>query len=153
LLAASRTAIDGFEPPDPLTGTVVLGTALTVVLVVGATVPLGASVEFPGELSAAGALVPWAPVEEPAGDVAGAASAEAGPEPTSRKSPARSAKDAAHLRGLTTSFLGLELICVGSAASVVAGCARTERPAQGRGICNMALGGRQAPFWAADLGF
>ena len=50
------------------------------------------------------------PVWAPAGGEAGAVWAEAGPAFSTRKSPARSAKDATHLRGLTTSFLGLLLI-------------------------------------------
>jgi len=104
LLAASRNANDGVELPVPIEGTVVLVTGLTVVLVVGAAVVLtGTPVTG----------VPWTPAEAgaSAGGVAGAASAEAGPEPRSRKSPARSAKDAAHRRGLTTSIFGLALIC------------------------------------------
>jgi hypothetical protein len=106
LLADSRTDIEGFEPPVPPKGTVVLVTGLTVVLVVAGTVVAVAV----GAAGATVVAVPWAP-EAPAGGEAGAVSAEAGPEPRNRKTPARSAKDAAHLRGLTTSFLGLELIC------------------------------------------
>ena len=52
--------------------------------------------------------VPWDWV--PAGAGAGAVSAEAGPAFSTRKRPARSAKAATHLRGRTSSFLGLLLI-------------------------------------------
>jgi hypothetical protein len=99
--------MDGLELPDPLTGTVVLGAGLTVVLVV-----LGAAV-VGGVVDAVVALlpaVPWVPVEAPAGSLAGAVCAEAGPACSTRKRPARSAKDATHLRGLTTSILGWVLI-------------------------------------------
>lgn len=97
LLAASRMASDGLELPVPLAGTVVLVTGFTVVAVVDG-----------------GASVPWVPTGDgaPAGAVAGAVWAEAGREPSRTKSPARSANDAAHLRGLTTSLLGLTLICL-----------------------------------------
>ncbi|HET7721432.1 MAG TPA: hypothetical protein VFK43_15805, partial [Acidimicrobiales bacterium] len=95
------TASDGFDPPVPV-GTVVVGAAVAVAgaavvgVVAGATVVTGL------------AVVPWDWV--PAAVVAGAVSAEAGPAFSTRKRPARSAKDATHLRGLTTSFLVLELI-------------------------------------------
>ena len=110
LLAAWSTASDGFEPPLPPWGTVVLVTGAVVLVVAGASVVVGATAVFTVVLVTA---VPWAPGADgaSAGDVAGAASAEAGPEPKSKKRPARSAKDATHLRGLTTSFLGLVLIC------------------------------------------
>ena len=107
MAADSRIAIDGFELPDPLTGTVVLAVALTVVLVV-----LGAAV-VGGVVDAVVALlpaVPWVPVEVPAGSEAGAVWAEAGPACSTRKRPARSAKDATHFSGLTTSILVLVLI-------------------------------------------
>jgi len=116
LLAASRNANDGVELPVPIEGTVVLVTGLTVVLVVGSVLVLGAVPVVGATVVLTGTLVtvaPWTPAEAgaSAGGVAGAASADAGPEPRSRKSPARSAKDAAHRRGLTTSIFGLALIC------------------------------------------
>jgi len=134
-------AIEGFDDPPPWGTEVVTG--LTVVLVVaGAAVLLlaGAAVLL---VVADGAVVlltgatvlvvtpvppdvPWAPVVlAPAGGEAGAASsAEAGRAPRSRKSPARSAKDAAHLRGLTTSISGLVHICWGLTALAVAAARR-----------------------------
>jgi hypothetical protein len=98
------TAIDGFEPPVPMSGTVVG---------VGATVVAGAAV-VGGAAGAAVvgvlAVVPWLPVWVAAGGEAGAVSAEAGRAFSTRRRPARSAKDATHLRGLTTSILVLVLI-------------------------------------------
>ena len=117
------TANDGLEPPVPV-GTVVVGAAVAVagaavVGVAGATVVTGLAVE-----------VPWDWV--PAAVVAGAVSAEAGPAFRTRKRPARSAKDATHLRGLTTSFLVLALIGLNRPPSL--GCERGGRgPPQGRG--------------------
>lgn len=121
--------IDGLDPPDP-EGTVVVGAAVAVAGaavvagVVGATVVTGLAV--PPLLPD----VPWDWV--PAAEGAGAVSAEAGPELSTRNSPARSAKDATHLRGLTASFLVLELIGLNRPPSL--GCERGGRgPPQGRG--------------------
>ena len=111
------TANDGLDPPLPV-GTVVVGAAVAVAgaavvgVVVGATVVTGLAVV---------AEVPWDWV--PAAVEAGAVSAEAGPAFSTRKRPARSAKDATHLRGLTTSFLVLELIRAEPAAFVWAASA------------------------------
>lgn len=97
-----------FEPPVPTEGTVVLGAGA------GATVVLGGEAAVVGGVAGAtvvtgAAAVPWDWV--PAGAEAGAVSAEAGLACSTRKSsPARSAKAAAHLRGLTASILGLLLI-------------------------------------------
>ena len=112
-------------------GTVVVGAvavagAAVVGVVAGATVVTG--------LAVVGAMVllgvPWDWV--PAAVVAGAVSAEAGPACSTRKRPARSAKDKAHLRGLTTSFLVLELIGLNRPPSL--GCERgVVGPPQGRG--------------------
>lgn len=126
-------AIDGLELPDPLTGTVVLGAGAgaTVVLVV-----LGAAV-VGGVVDAVVALlgpVPWVPVA-PAGALAGAVSAEAGPAASTRKRPARSARDATHLRGLTTSILGSELIGLQRPPRGLV-CAGGVDPPQGRGRFN-----------------
>ncbi len=107
-------------------------------MVVGAGAVAGATVV--GEVAGATVVtglawallvdVPWDWV--PAGAEAGAVSAEAGPAFSTRKSPARSAKDATHLRGLTTSFLVLELIGLNRPPSL--GCERGDRRApQGRG--------------------
>ena len=52
----------------------------------------------------------WLSPSLAAGPEAGAVSAEAGPEGSTRKSPVRSAKAAAHLRGLTASILALVLM-------------------------------------------
>jgi hypothetical protein len=110
-------ANDGLEPPVPV-GTVVVGAAVAGAAVVGVVVT-GLAVE-----------VPWDWV--PAAVVAGAVSAEAGPAFRTRKRPARSAKDATHLRGLTTSFLVLALIGLNRPPSL--GCERGgRRPPQGRG--------------------
>ena len=118
------SANDGWDPPLPM-GTVVVGAgaavagAAVVGVVAGATVVTGLAVE-----------VPWDWV--PAAVVAGAVSAEAGPAFRTRKRPARSAKDATHLRGLTTSFLVLALIGLNRPPSL--GCERGgRRPPQGRG--------------------
>ena len=120
-----RTASDGLDPPVP-EGTVVVGAGATVVAdaavggeVAGATVVTGLASE-----------VPWDWV--PAGAGAGAVSADAGRAFSTRKRPARSAKDATHLRGLTTSFLVLALIGLNRPPSL--GCERGGRgPPQGRG--------------------
>ena len=98
-----RTASDGFEPPPPLTGTVVVGAGWAAV-VAGAAVVGGAGATVVGVL----ATVPWDWVPAAAG--AGAVCAEAGRAFSTRKSPARSAKAATHLRGRTSSILGLLLI-------------------------------------------
>jgi hypothetical protein len=98
-------ASDTIELPLPV-GTVVVGAGATVVLTAGAAVVGG----LDGATVVAVAAVPWVPVWVPAGGEAGAVSAEADPVCSTRKRPARSAKDATHLRGLTTSFLGLVLI-------------------------------------------
>lgn len=98
-----RTASDGFEPPLPLGATVVLGACCAGVLVADAAVVGGvAGATVVGVLPPS---VPWAPVWVPE-----AVWAEAGPAFSTRKSPVRSARDAAHLRGLTTSILELLLI-------------------------------------------
>ena len=97
---------DGFEPPDPLGGTVV-ATGFTVVLVLaGAAVVGGVVATVVGLLPADVPEVPVAPSDPGAGAVW----AEAGPACSTRKRPARSAKDATHRRGLTTSFLEPVLI-------------------------------------------
>ena len=121
LICWSR-ANDGLDPPVPV-GTVVVGAAVAGAAVVGgvagATVVTGLLPE-----------VPWDWV--PAAGAAGAVSAEAGPAFSTRKRPARSAKDATHLRGLTTSFLVLELIGLNRPPSL--GCERgVVGPPQGRG--------------------
>jgi hypothetical protein len=97
-----------------LTGAAVVGG------VAGATVVTGLAV-------AASLLVgvPWDWV--PAAVVAGAVSAEAGPAFSTRKRPARSAKDATHLRGLTTSFLVLELIGLNGPPSWAASAGSLDR--------------------------
>jgi hypothetical protein len=119
-------ANDGLEPPVPV-GTVVVGAAVAGAAVVG--VVAGATV-VTGLAAAVGVEVPWDWV--PAAVVAGAVSAEAGPAFRTRKRPARSAKDATHLRGLTTSFLVLALIGLNWPPSL--GCERGgRRPPQGRG--------------------
>jgi len=104
-LAACSTASEGLEPPLPPRG--------AALLVAGATVVDGAVVlGVTGGVVVLVAPVPWTP--DAAGalvDVADGASAEAGRAPRSKRSPARSAKDATHLRGLTTSILGLLLKC------------------------------------------
>ena len=70
-LAAWSVDSDGFEPPLPLTATVVVGAGATVVLVVaGAAVVGGVVVATVPEAPLA--AVPWAPVEAPAGSEAGA---------------------------------------------------------------------------------
>ena len=133
LLADWRTANDGLEPPLPLGGTVVAGAGATVVLVVaGAAVVGGVAVA-----TGAGALlatVPWVPLA-PADPVVGAVSAEAGWLFRTRKRPARSAKDAAHLRGLTASILGGVLIRLNEPPQLT-GCAGGVTPPQGRGRFN-----------------
>ena len=143
VLADWRTANDGFEPPLPLGGTVVAGAGATVALVVaGAAVVGGVAVA-----TGAGALlatVPWVPVA-PADAEVGAVSAEAGWLFRTRKRPARSAKDAAHLRGLTASILGLVLIRLNEPPQLT-GCAGGVGPPQGRGRFNTVPRGRQAPF-------
>jgi hypothetical protein len=104
------TAMLGFEPPLP-PGATVVETGVTVLVVVAATgavvggVVVGTVVAGATVVLAALPAVPWVLVGAPE-----AAWAEAGRAPRSRKRPARSAKDAAHLRGRTTSLLGLELI-------------------------------------------
>lgn len=120
------TASDGLDPPVPV-GTVVVGAGA----VAGATV-VGAAAGATVVTGLAVALleVPWDWVPAAAG--AGTASAEAGRAFSTRKRPARSAKDATHLRGLTTSFLVLELIGLNRPPSL--GCERRGRgPPQGRG--------------------
>jgi hypothetical protein len=99
VLADWRTDSDGFELPLPLGATVVVGAGT---VVAGAAVVGGVVVATVPEAPLA--AVPWAPVEVPAGD-AGAVSAEAAEAFRTRKSPARSAKEAAHLRGFTPSNL------------------------------------------------
>jgi hypothetical protein len=105
------TAMLGFEPPLP-PGATVVETGLAMVVVVAAAgavvggVVLGTVVAGATVVLASPPAVPWVLVGAPE-----AAWAEAGRAPRSRKRPARSAKDAAHLRGRTTSLLGLELIC------------------------------------------
>jgi hypothetical protein len=124
LICWSR-ANDGLDPPVPV-GTVVVGAAVAGAAVVG--VVAGATVV--GLAVAALPEVPWDWV--PAAGAAGAVSAEAGPAFSTRKSPARSAKDATHLRGRTTSFLVLELIGLNGPPSL--GCERgVGGPPQGRG--------------------
>jgi hypothetical protein len=121
------TASDGLDPPLPV-GAVVVGAgavagAAVVAVVAGAAVVTGLTVPSLPE-------VPWDWV--PAAVGAGTASAEAGRAFSTRKRPARSAKDATHLRGLTTSFLVLELIGLNRPPSL--GCERRGRgPPQGRG--------------------
>jgi hypothetical protein len=116
-VACCRVANDSFEPPLPLGGTVVVGAGAgaTVVLVVAGAAVVGGVVVATG----AGTLladVPWVPVA-PADPVAGAVSAEAALALRTRKRPARNAKDAAHLRGLTAPILGLVLIRLNETAS------------------------------------
>jgi hypothetical protein len=135
LAADSRTAIVGLDPPLPPGGAVVVGAGATVTLVVaGATVVGGVVVAtvVTGTLLA----VPWVPWA-PAGADAGAVWAEAGPACRTRNRPARSARDAAHLRGLTTSILGLVLIALTGPPGLAAG-ARSEHTSQGRGRFTMA---------------
>lgn len=112
--ADCRIANDGFEPPTPLTGTVVVGAGATVVAVVaGAAVVGGAAAGatvVTGVLPACSLLIPWAPVWVPAGGEAGAVWAVAGRALSTRRRPARSANDATHRRGLTTSIRTLKLI-------------------------------------------
>ena len=121
-------AYDGLDPPVPV-GTVVVGAAFAVAGAAVVGVVAGATV-VTGLASALLVEVPWDWV--PAAVVAGAVSAEAGPELSTRKRPARSAKDATHLRGLTTSFLVLALIGLNRPPSL--GCERGgRRPPQGRG--------------------
>jgi hypothetical protein len=103
VVTVARIAIDGFEPPVPLTGTVVVGA----IVVAGAAV-VGVVVETTAGVVLA-TVVPWDWVPA-APEGAGAVSAEAGPAFSTRKRPARSAKAATHLRGRTSSFLGLLLI-------------------------------------------
>jgi hypothetical protein len=127
VLADWSTSMLGFEPPDPLTGTVVV-TGLTVLGVVAGGAVVGgvlAGTVVAGAATVVGAVlpgVPWVPSEAP-----GAAWAEAGRAPRSRKSPARSAKDATHLRGLTASLLGLVLIWLDRPPCL--GCVREGRRA------------------------
>jgi hypothetical protein len=122
------TANDGLDPPDP-EGTVVVGAAVAVAGAAVVGVVAGATV-VTGLASVLLVEVPWDWV--PAAVVAGAVSAEAGPAFRTRKRPARSAKDATHLRGLTTSFLVLALIGLNRPPSL--GCERGgRRPPQGRG--------------------
>ena len=104
-----RTASDGFEPPPPLTGTVVVGAGWAAVVAAGAAV-VGGVVVATGTLLAVVpcVAVPWDWVPAAAG--AGTVCAEAGRAFSTRKSPARSAKAATHLRGRTSSILGLLLI-------------------------------------------
>jgi len=113
-LSEAMTAMLGLEPPPPLTGPVAAaGWAVVLVAAAGADgAGAGTGVAGAALLPLTGTAVvtvapdvPWEPVEAP-----GAVSAEAGRAPRSRKRPARSAKDAAHLRGLTASLLGLVLI-------------------------------------------
>jgi hypothetical protein len=111
-----RTDSGAFEPPLPTEGTVVLGDAATVVLVAGAAVVGGVA----GATVVTGtllAVVPWGWV--PAGCEAGAVWAEAGRAFRTRKSPARSAKAATHLRGRTSSFPVLLLIRLNSPSLLV----------------------------------
>jgi hypothetical protein len=151
------TAMLGFEPPLPPGATVVEVTGLTVVVVVAAAgavvvgvvgvVVAGATVVALASL----ACVPWELVGAPE-----AASAEAGRAPRSRKRPARSAKDAAHLRGRTTSLLGLELIRPDD--DLPSGCVRGRRGASAgtREVYHaLAEGGKHRfrCFWASDQHF
>lgn len=122
------TANDGLDPPLPV-GTVVVGAAVAVAGAAVVGVVAGATV-VTGLASALLVEVPWDWV--PAAVEAGAVSAEAGPAFSTKKRPARSAKDATHLRGLTTSFLVLALIGLNRPPSL--GCERGGRgPPQGRG--------------------
>jgi hypothetical protein len=105
LAAVWRVASDGLELPVPLAGTVVDGAGATVVA--GAAVVGGVVVAT--VVGALPAAVPWV-LEVPADPEVGAVSAEAGASLSSRKSPDRSAKAAAHRRGLAPSFLALVLI-------------------------------------------
>lgn len=121
------TAKDGFDPPLPV-GTVVVGAgaavagAAVVGVVAGATVVTG--------LASVLLEVPWDWV--PAGAGAGAVSAEAAWALSNKRRPARSAKDATHLRGRTTSILLLALI--GLNRPPCSGCESEGRgPPQGRG--------------------
>jgi hypothetical protein len=106
-------------------GTVVVGAgaavagAAVVGAGAGATAPLWGPLG-PTVVTGLAVDVPWDWV--PAAVEAGAVSAEAGPACSTRKRPARSAKDAAHLRGLTTSFLVLALIGLNRPPSL--GCER-----------------------------
>jgi hypothetical protein len=131
-----RIAIVGFEPPDPLTGTVVAGAGA---VVAGAAVVGGAAgaTVVTGTLLASLLLVdvPWDWVPAAAG--AGAVSAEAGRACSTRNRPAKSAKAATHLRGRTSSDLGLLLI--GADGPPWRGCERGgRRAAAGTGEVNHA---------------
>jgi hypothetical protein len=135
-LAAWRTANDGLDPPLPLAGTVVVGAGATVVPVVAGAAVVGG---VAGATVVAGALlaaVPWVPLA-PADPVVGAVSAEAALALRTRKRPARSAKDAAHLRGLTASILGLVLIRLNEPPQLTGGAGGVSPP-QGRGRFNTA---------------
>jgi hypothetical protein len=105
-----RTSIDGFEPPLPTEGAVVVGAAATVVAVVAVAGAVVVGVVAGATVVTVVPLVPWVAVWLPAGDEAGAVSAEADRAFSTRTSPARSMSDATHLRGLTTSILRLVLI-------------------------------------------
>ncbi|MFN2503534.1 MAG: hypothetical protein ABR540_04760 [Acidimicrobiales bacterium] len=148
------TASDGLDPPLPV-GTVVVGAAVAVAgaavvgVVAGATVVTGLAVV--ASLVAALLLeVPWDWV--PAAVGAGAVSAEAGPAFSTRKRPARSAKDATHLRGLTASFLVLELIGLNRPPSL--GCGRGgRRPSAGTREVNHDADGVPRHLWPPDLRF
>jgi hypothetical protein len=144
-----RTDSGAFEPPLPTEGTVVLGVGATVVLMAGAVVVGGVA----GATVVTGALlaaVPW--VWVPAGGEAGADSAEAGRAFSTRKSPARSAKEAAHLRGLTTSVLELLLIGLNRPPWLAAGAAAVGPP-QGRGKLTMAPEGPTRSNWPLTCTF
>ncbi|HJV08211.1 MAG TPA: hypothetical protein VJ653_00960 [Acidimicrobiales bacterium] len=118
-----RTASDGFDPPLPLSGTVVVGAGWAAVVVAGAAVVgvvAGATV-----VGVVLATVPWDWVPA-APEGPGAACAEAGPACSTRKSPARSAKAAAHRRGFTTSSILLLLLI--RAEPTALGRLRARRP-------------------------
>ena len=126
-LAAWRVESDGFELPLPLGATVVVGAGATVVLVAGAAVVGGVVVATVPEAPLA--AVPWAP-EVPAGSEAGAVWAEAAWAFKTRKSPARSAKEAAHLRGFTPSNL-VPVLIGSNGPPWLPACAEGVRPSAG----------------------
>jgi hypothetical protein len=129
----------------------VAGAGATVVLVVAGAAVVGgvvvATVVAGAALVAAPLLeVPWVPWA-PAGSEAGVVCADAGRALRTRNRPARRAKDAAHLRGLTTSILGLVLIVRNAPPGL--GCRREGRrhTSQGRGEVYHGPGGHfKAPL-------
>jgi hypothetical protein len=139
---------EGFDPPLPV-GTVVVGAGAAVAGAAVVGVAAGATV-VTGLAAALLVEVPWDWV--PAAVVAGAVSAEAGPECSTRKRPARSAKDATHLRGRTTSILVLALIGLNRPPSSGLRARRSWTSAGTREV-NHGATGRTRDLGPPDLGF